>query len=213
MTYGLDLVTAPAEEPLTVAEAKEHLRVTFDDDDTLIDSLITAARKWLEEETYRQLVTATWDLVLDRFPSGQQPIRIPRAPLASVTSITYTDIAGDSQTLTVSEDYVVSATREPGIIRPAYAQTWPTARDAPDVVTVRFVAGYGDADDVPEPIVACLKLLIGQMYEFREELAERALHRLPNGAQRLIELYSLGDELMEYGAAGTLDRTDRTDEW
>ncbi len=65
---GLVLFTAPATEPVTTAEAKTHLRVDTSDDDTLIGTLITVARRRVENDSRHQLVTATWDYTLDRFP-------------------------------------------------------------------------------------------------------------------------------------------------
>jgi len=196
--YGLSQYAAPATEPVSTAEAKTHLRVTYTEDDALIAALITAARQWVEEQTYRALVSQTWDLTLDEFPTGDDPIRIPRAPLVSVTSITYTDTAGASQTLAAA-NYVVSATRQPGLIRPAYNCEWPEAQDKPDAVTVRFVAGYGAAAAVPETLKAAIKLLVGQLYEHREAAAPVAIHEVPLGVQRILQLYDLGDELLEYG--------------
>lgn len=202
MRYGLSLYTAPATEPVSVTEAKAHLRVTYTDEDSLIADLIVAARRWFEEQTYRALVSQTWDLKLDEFPTGDDPIRVPRAPMVSVTSITYVDGDGVTQTWSSSQ-YVVSATRQPGLIRPAYGYEWPAdVRDQPDAINVRFVAGYGAAADVPGPIKAAIKLLIGQLYEFREQLTERPTQEIPAGAQRIMQLYDLGDELLEYGAVG-----------
>lgn len=198
MVYGLTLHTAPDEEPLGLPEAKDHLRVAHEDEDGVIADLIVAARQWIEEATYRQLITATWDLVLDGFPSGYEPIVIPRAPLQSVTSVTYTDSAGDSQTLATSV-YKVCTSRQPGEVRLKYAQVWPETLIEPDVVTVRFVAGYGDCDEVPALLKSAMKLIIGQLYEHREELVERKLEALPLGAQRIIRMYDLGDELTDYG--------------
>lgn len=199
MRYGLQLYTGPTHEPVSLAEAKAHLRVTFSDEDALISELITAARQRVEEETYRALITQTWDLTLDELPAGEDVLRIPRAPLQEITSITYVDTSGDSQTLD-ADDYVVSATRQPGIVRPAYGLIWPDVRYQPDAVTVRFVAGYGDAAEVPAPIKAAIKLIVGQYYEFREELTERPTQPIPLGAQRIIQLYDLGDELLQYGS-------------
>lgn len=198
MKYGLQRTTEPAAEPVSVAEAKAHLRVTSQDDDVLIAELIRAARQWFEEQTYRALVSQTWDLTLDRFPAGRDPIRVPRAPLIGVTSLVYTDAAGTSQTWAASE-YLVSATRSPGVIRPASGRTWPGVDDRPDAVRVRFVAGYGTPADVPSPIKSAIKLMVGQAYEFREELTERPTQALPLGAQRIMAMYDVGDELLEYG--------------
>jgi len=201
VNYGLATVTAPAEEPITLTEAKAHLRVYIDDDDTLITAQIAAARQWFEETTYRQLVTATYDLVLDDFPSGACSILVPRAPLQSVTSINYTDSAGDEQTMD-SGDYVVSTSREPGEIRLGYSKTWPATRNEPDAVTVRFVAGYGDESTVPEAIKAAIKLVVGHLYEHREEvIVGETANLLPMGAKSIADMYRLGDELLAYGVA------------
>jgi len=197
--YGLKQYTAPASEPVSLQEAKAHLRVTYSDDDGLIAEQLSAARQRFEEETYRSVVTQTWDLTLDEFPDRDAPLRLPRAPLQSVTSITYVDTAGVLQTLSATR-YSVSATRQPGLIRPAYGYVWPEARRQPDAVTVRFVAGYGAAAAVPALIRAAIKLIVGQLYEFREQLTERSTQELPQGAQRIIQLYDLGDELLEYGS-------------
>lgn len=199
MRYGLNCYAEPAVEPISLAEAKSHLRVTFADEDAAIAGMIVAARQWIEEQTYRQLVTATWDLVLDEFPSGDDKILVPRAPLQTVSAITYTDMAGDQQTLDPTL-YVVSNSRQPGVIRPAYGQVWPTALDTPDAVTVRFVAGYGNAGQVPELLRAAIKLLVGQMYEIREPVVPQTMHEVPLGLARILQMYDLGDELSVYGS-------------
>lgn len=64
----LQLISPPAEEPLSLAEAKLHLRVDFSDEDALISALISAARQAAETITARQLVTARWKYILDAFP-------------------------------------------------------------------------------------------------------------------------------------------------
>jgi uncharacterized phiE125 gp8 family phage protein len=201
--YGLLPVTPPATEALTLAEAKSHLRITGDDEDTLILGLISAAREWFERQTYRQLVTATWDLVLDALPSGSGAIRIPRAPLQSVASVKYYDEAGVLQTVPAT-DYVVTISEEPGLIRCGQSLVWPTAATRPDAVTVRFTAGYGAAAAVPQLVRSALKLMIGSLFEHREEMVDRQITALPLGAQRIIAFYDLGDELTEYGATSEL---------
>lgn len=203
MDYGLQLTTPPAVEPLSLGEAKLHLRVTDTDEDALIQSAIAAARKQFEEATYRQLITATYELTLPRFPKGKRPIVVPRAPLQSVGGITYLDSAGNEQTLATSR-YVVTASRQPGLVWPAFGYTWPTTYEHPAAVTVTFDAGYGDAaDDVDDLIKAAMRLMIGQAYEFREQLISGTIvNEIPTGAQRIVAMYDLGDELTEYGATG-----------
>src|SRR5688572_25610126 len=109
MTFaGLVVQTPPAAEPVTTAEAKLHLRVTDSDDDTYIGSLITAARQKLENENGLAFINQTWDLTLDAFPDLGDVIKFPIHPLSSVTSITYKDTDGTTQTWS-SSMYVVDA--------------------------------------------------------------------------------------------------------
>lgn len=160
---GLTLNAAPATDPLTLAEAKAHLRVTATDEDALITSLITAATDSAEIFTGRALVTQTWDLTLDSFPCV---IEVPKPPLVSVTSITYIDTDGATQTLATTE-YTVDTKSEPGRIVPAYGKYWPSTREVPNAVTIRFVAGYGNAAAVPKSIKQGMLMQIEHMFDNR----------------------------------------------
>lgn len=162
---ALRQTVAPASEPVSLAEAKAHLRVDGTDEDTLISSLLAAAREYAETFTRRQLVTATWRLSLDAFPC-EPCITLPNARLQSVTSITYYDADNALQTID-SGDYYVDAENEPGRIVLSPAAGWPTTYDRPNAVQITFVAGYGDAADVPEGIKAAIKLWLGDAFENR----------------------------------------------
>lgn len=166
--WALRRTVEPGAEPLTLAEAKLHLKVTFTDDDALITSLIVAVRQAVEAITLRSLITQTWELTLDRFPCySYEPISIPRPRLQSVTSISYTDLSGITQVWDPIK-YVVDIKSEPGRIVPAYGEIYPSTRDVLNAVTVLFVAGYGNAATVPENIKSAMKLMIGHLYEHRE---------------------------------------------
>lgn len=130
--------TPPSAEPISLTEAKAHLRVDGTDDDALITSLIVTARQHVEAETERILITQTWDLYEDEFPDV---IEIPYPPLQSISVITYTDEDGVTQTLATSV-YTVDMDSEPGQVYEAYNQTWPNTRNEDKVVKVTFVAGY-----------------------------------------------------------------------
>jgi uncharacterized phiE125 gp8 family phage protein len=121
-------------------------------------ALIQAAREYVEAATHRALITQTWDLKLDAFPCGE--ICLPKAPLVSVTSITYTAADGTSTTWS-STLYTVDAPTGPraqaGRIAPAYSQYYPTTRTDLNAVVVRFVAGYGAAAAVPAMLKTCMK--------------------------------------------------------
>ena len=159
------IYTEPTVEPLSVDDAKTHLRITSNDDDIYISSLINAARKYIESYTGRVLITQTWDMYINAFPIDDTPIEIPKSPLSSVTSITYVDNAGASQTLS-SSVYTVDTDSTPGRVYLAYSQAWPATRDQRKAVKVRFVAGYGSSgDSVPEAINHALMLIVQSMKE------------------------------------------------
>lgn len=163
---ALTIVNAPGSEPLTLTETKSHLRVTTTDEDALITALITAARESAENYTNRAFITQTFDLTLDSFPPS---IVVPKAPLQSVTSVTYLDTDGVSQTLSTTE-YTVDTKSEPGRIVESYTGEWPDTREEINAVTVRFVAGYGLAAAVPQAIKQGMLLHIGHMYANRENV-------------------------------------------
>lgn len=193
ITGRLKLVTAPASEPVTTAEAKAHLRVesAFTADDTYVGTLIQAARELCEAELDRSFVNTTWDYVLDEFPGPDTPlggaIPIPKSDLVSVTSVTYLDDAGDSQTLVQDTDYGV-LTGTGGAVYPMPGQSWPSTDDERHgAVTIRFVAGYGSsASSVPAVVKHAILMTIGSLYEHRgdgpSELPDVALRLL--GSQR-----------------------------
>jgi uncharacterized phiE125 gp8 family phage protein len=170
----LTLVTPPAEEPVTLAEARLHLAATEEDlveDDPLIEALIVAARQVCELHLDRALITQTWDLHLDEWPHGPWGgqlggIVLPRPPLQSITSITYTDTNGSLQTVPLANYYVRTGT--PGEVSPIFGEFWPSARYQRDAIHVRFVAGYGTASAVPQCIKQAMLLLIAHWYRNRE---------------------------------------------
>lgn len=164
------LYSAPASEPITTAEAKTHLRVDISDDDTYIDTLVSAARQYVEQHTRRALITQTWDLWTDDFPDGDA-LPLGMAPLQSVTHVKYVDNTGATATMTAT-DYVVDSYDEPGKIVLKGSAAWPSATlQEVNGVNVRFVAGYGTAStSVPQPILHAMKLLIGHWYENREQV-------------------------------------------
>jgi len=163
---ALTVFTDPTVEPVSLPEAKCHLRVTVTEVNVLIEGLIRAAREQIELECSRALIKQTLELALDAFPCPW--ITLPRPPLLSVTSIVYTDVNGTTQTLATSE-YTVDTRREPAVIIPAWGKAWPSTREVPNAVVVRYVAGYGDDPGlVPEALKLAAKMLIGHWYENRE---------------------------------------------
>lgn len=157
MEFGLRTVTGPADEPVTLAEAKARLRITIDDEDSDLESLIREARALCEAGCQRAFVTQTFDMTLDEFPQGcgdRNAIAIPRPPLASVSWVKYYATDGTLATIDAA-DYYVSTASEPGRIAPVLGY-WPATLDRPDAVQIRFVAGFGAPADVPPEVKAAI---------------------------------------------------------
>jgi hypothetical protein len=177
----LVLVTPPAAEPLTAAEARARLNIGSEVTDDTLNALIKAARQtidggrgWLG----RALITQTWRLMLDAFPGcdagrgyhrwaadewdSNSQIIIPLPPLQSITSVLYVDRDGATQTVSPS-DYV-KRSGEPAAIVPAYGKSWPVSRHQPDAVTIEFVCGYGiSGSSVDEPIRNAIALMVSNL--------------------------------------------------
>jgi uncharacterized phiE125 gp8 family phage protein len=167
---GLSLVTPPTIEPVSLAEAKAHLRVTEADDDALIAGYILAARHAAESYIRGALITQTWDYSLDYcWPvvsvRGMCKYRteLPLHPIQSVTSVSYVDENGTTQTLSPSL-YTVHIRGPVAYIEKAYDQDFPSIRSVPEAITVRFVVGY-QPDAVPDPIKAAIMLGIERLYD------------------------------------------------
>jgi uncharacterized phiE125 gp8 family phage protein len=149
---GLKLVTAPAEQPITLAQAKMQCRATeFTDDDTLIELFIDAAVDFVDGPSGflgRALIDQTWDYYLDAFPTDSGPIEIPLPPLIEVIGLFYQDGDGVEQEWT-STNYRVDASGEPGKISLGSGVSWPTPITEGDAVRIRFRAGYLNQIDSP----------------------------------------------------------------
>lgn len=171
---ALKLITAPATEPITLSEAKSHLRIDTTTDDTLITTLITAAREYCEGFQNRAFVSQTYELWLDAWP---EYIQIPRPPLQSITSIKYYGTDNIEYTM-ASDDYFVDTKSEPGRVVLAYSKSWPsTTLRLVNGIVVTFVAGYGTAGNVPLKIKQAILLLVAHWYESREAAITGAISR------------------------------------
>ena len=159
-------------------------------EDPIITSLIVAVRERCEAYTRRALITQTWDLVLDRFPSGSF-IEIPKPPLSSattgITHVKYYDTAGDIQTwATANYDYDAPAGPRCARARLAlsYGIDWPFTYGEIGDVQVRFIAGYGAAAAVPYMLKVGMKMDLAALYAAREGEAG-----LPLGVKAIYQTY------------------------
>lgn len=184
--------TVPAAiDPVTLDEAKDHLRIDSTAEDALITGLIGAATRMAEAYTERQFIAATYTLVQDDFPEYEGSICLPRTPLSSVSSIVYIDSTGSAQTLSTdvyeitSDDHGAKIVLKPG-------QTWPeTQSEKYSALTTTFVAGYGsNTTDVPAAARAGILMIVGHLFENREAVSEMNLKEVPMGAKIVLDCVS-----------------------
>lgn len=176
-------------EPITLQQAKDHLRIFHDDEDALIEQKLKSARAYAENTLiWRALAEQTLEYILPEF---KNPIKLLRPPLIEVVSINYIDPAGDEQTLS-ADKYEVNANTEPAEIKPV--NSWPAGSN----VKVRFKAGWpkeegagDDPDDyganIPEDIINGLLLLTAHYYEMREPVViGQTVNTIPATAEALL---------------------------
>lgn len=203
--YGLRLVTAletPA--PLDPATVKKHLRVRHAEEDTYLRELVLAALAAAELATHRQLLTATWELVLDGFPEAGVPILLPLGTWQATTQIDYTNSTGGT-TIWDAAKYTTAGTREPAEVTPAYGQSWPSARRVPAAVRVQWRCGYGGGEaNLPTLLKHGLLMLVGHWYQNREAVVTGTIAtELPLGVRHIFEQFRLGDDFDSYEPCGS----------
>lgn len=174
--------TTPAKEPILPEEFKEEGRIDYTDHDPLLQHTITEARQWAEEnELQRALITTT---VTDKFRLFIGQLELRWSPVPSITSVSYIDNDGVSQTLADSV-YELGDHLGIAVCRLKFNQQWPTTRDQEDAVTIIYKAGYGDdRDDVPIAIRNALKAYA--IYRYDGSVDEELL----TAARRLLGPYS-----------------------
>jgi uncharacterized phiE125 gp8 family phage protein len=184
-TMSAILLTPPAAEPWTVAEAKDFLRVEHSEDDTIVAALVAAARSHVEALTRRVLLTQVWRFVLDAWPSDGR--FIPRmAPLREVTAARVYDAAGHAGAVDAGS-FVVDAAANV-IATPCWSLAVPGRGVAGIELDVQL--GYGAAGDVPENLRHAVRMLATHWYENRGLAAFGAsVAVLPAGTGALLAPY------------------------
>jgi uncharacterized phiE125 gp8 family phage protein len=187
---GLKLVTAPAVEPVSLAEAKTHLRLDTATDDAYVSALITAARERVELFLRRALIAQAYEYAVDDFPGYDRAIDLPRPPLRSVEWIRYVDTAGAVQTLDPDIYMVDASSNEMGRIARAWNRSWPFTRYTINAVTVRFTAGYGEEPgNVPQAIRHAILIETANLYENREDAVVGQAVNMLSVSERLLWPY------------------------
>ena len=182
------VVTPPSAEPVSLIEAKAHLRVDGDDEDALITLQISAVREQVELEVRRSLMTQTLAVRLAEWPYADR-LTLPQPPLQSVTHIKYTDDDGTLQTMAAS-DYIVYAEPEPGHVMLKASTNWPSADLQPgESIVITYVAGYGGATAVPARYKQAILLWLGHWYENRESVVVGTITgELPMAVRALLDV-------------------------
>lgn len=190
--------TPPALEPVTLTEAKAHLRVDTDADDTYIATLITAAREWVEQYLDRTLIHTQWVMCLDKFPPDSlQDIELPRPPMvasgtATAVTLTYTAENGTTAAYS-SSSFRVDRASTPGAVKTLYGQTWQPHLHDDNSITVTWWAGYGaSGSSVPAAIRHAMLMLIGTWYERRASADNLGGAEVPFGVRSLLDSQKWG---------------------
>lgn len=188
------IITAPPEEPVTLSEIKDHLRIDHSDHDTMLENLIQASREWVEQITGRAIVEQTRAVLYQYWPA-EGVFQLPYPPIQSVDSLKYTDTDGTENTFS-SDNYSVVTGREPGQLVLGYNKTWPTAIIHHDEypIEIQYVCGYAATTDsppdyqanVPESIKNAIKLDVERRYD---RPPEGYAERLDNVINTLLATY------------------------
>jgi len=214
--------TEPANNPVTLAEAKTHLRIDSSDDNDLISNLVTAATRWAEDYTDRTFCTTQWTMRLDSFygPVGSPvqfglkadghniegrqgtvpnlDIELPRPPMvtsgtATAVAVTYTPSPGASTATLDAAEYRVDRQATPGVCRPLYGKTWPSHLVDQNSTTVTWWAGYSaTGTSVPAPVKAAILLIVSHLWSNRDAAVETALTEVPFGVKAMLDTIRWG---------------------
>lgn len=202
--WSLTTTIPPAEEPVTLAEAKVHCKVDNTAEDSLLTRLIKAARELSEAETGRRWVTQTVTYAAADFPRACRyavvggrvvpgVLCLPVEPVQSITTVAYWDAAGVSRTLAADTDWLAWAAHSPPLVYPAPGKFWPpTQAGRLEAVQVTAVVGYGAAPTVPAKAQQAILLAVGDWYEHRGDGFDPHDRGLPMGAIRLLRHLSTG---------------------
>jgi|TARA_R110001599_G_scaffold258577_1_gene458811 hypothetical protein len=187
---GLQVTTPPVQEPVSLQEAKEYLRVDDSTDERIVRPFIETARRVAEEHLGRTLMTTTYSLFVDGYDELADPlwegtrtgpylnyyknyINLPKCPIQSVTSVSTFDDS-DNETTMAASRYYVDNVREPSRIVLRQGETFPTALRVANAIKVVYVAGYSNAYAVPEPVRMGMLQHIAFLYEHRGDMYEAA---------------------------------------
>lgn len=179
----------PVLEPVTLADAKTHLRVTHSSEDSLIGSLVTAARQEVERQTGLALIDQDWRLILDDWPDANV-VSLARHPVSQVLSVTVFDTDG-AASLVAPTDYQLDPHSRPARLL-FHQLTSPGL--CMNGIEIDFRAGFGaTGTNVPDLLKRAILMIVAHWFEFRGRYdAEAQPVSIPAGFDRLIAGYRTG---------------------
>ena len=176
-------IAPPAIEPVSLAEAKDFLRLLASDEDELLGTLITAARLMIEAASGRMLIDQGWRLVLDRWPAGGE-LRLPLSPVGSITAARVYDAAGSAQIVAASSLALIEGTDPPLV---AVSAALPVPGRDRAAIEIDVVAGFGATRDlVPAPLRQAVLRLACRWFEHRGDVVGRDATHLPAEVAALV---------------------------
>ncbi len=159
------IITPPAALPVSLAEAKNHLKIDHNDEDTYVESLIEAATKWAEEYTWRFLIDTEAQLFINNF---ENKIYVGKG-CNDISEIAYLD-NNDAYQVIPSTNYYLDLNCQPAIIQFKDSYSFPVTSEKLNLIRISLTAGFGPAaSDVPSPIKSAILLMVGHLYENRQD--------------------------------------------
>jgi uncharacterized phiE125 gp8 family phage protein len=180
------LLTGPALEPISLAEAKAFLRIEHDDDDDVLTALISGARIYVETQTRRALITQSWRLTRDAWPETGR-IAVRPGPLQSLEAVRVYD--GGAEPIELDAAGFSPDVAGSELVFAPWAMPAPGRAAG---IELDVTVGYGDAAiDVPEPLRQAIRLLLGHWYENRGVVAPGTTSALPLTVSALLAPYRM----------------------
>ncbi len=161
------VTTAPATEPVSTADAKTYLNVSTSLHNTLIDNLVSAARAHYENYTGTAVITQTITQIWDYTPCAIFELSV--SPVSGTPVMSYTDENGSYQTWD-SSNYTLDTISPLARIVKKTTASWPSTGDFPARWKCVYSAGYANAAAVPEDVIDSILLMVGFLYENREDI-------------------------------------------
>lgn len=195
------LTVEPTIEPILLRDAKTHLRISEDvyADDAYVAALIKAVRRVCESYCEMQIMAATYEAYLPNFPNSwdsnygdlDNEIQIIKHPVNAISKIEYYDTANELQLLSTAQ-YDAFVEGKPATIKRETSYSWPSTYTRQKAIIITFTAGYTNPDDVPEDLKQGMMMLLGHLYENRQDVVSGiSIAEVPQASKYLWNPYKL----------------------